>query len=323
MTHVFISWSGKVGNKVATALSDWLPGVIQELTVFTSQSIPKGELWLTSIAGNLDSAAFGIVCVTQDSKTSPWLHYEAGALGQKVENRQKPKVATFLHKIDVATLGVPLSLGQATMGSDKQDILRLIQSINDVCANPLTETLLLQSFERNYPYLETALEGIPETDRDLKPGELKGTEPEGVVPDTTRLLQEIITRLDSMQRSDAVHDRVIGELIRRRELDTLGELRANALAAKRFPRTVLHKLDQELIDGRDAESYDHLLSLLEFSGFDFQIQVDRDGETAVVFKVDPYTDPRKLRKFMEDVREDLASALIEPPEVLEHDETRA
>lgn len=324
MTHVFISWSGTIGNRVAVALSDWLPEVIQELTVFVSQRIPKGELWLPSIAGNLDAAAFGIVCVTRDSKTSPWLHYEAGALGQKVENRQDPKVATFLHKVDVGVLDAPLSLVQATTASQKEDVLQLVKAINEVCVNPLADARLLQSFERNYQYLETTLEEIPETDRGLKPGELEGTEPEGVVPDTTHLLQEIIVRLDRLQMSEAKHEHIAYELLQRRDLSTtMGPLRAGAFLNRGSSQTAIHRIDRALIDGRDKGSYVYLTSMLRNSGLDFRIVVEDDGEVIVVFGLDPLTDPRRINLTMGAIQKKLSEALIEAPDVIEHDENHA
>lgn len=43
---VFISWSGKLSQKIAKELSEWLPSIIQTIEVFYSpDDIKKGENW--------------------------------------------------------------------------------------------------------------------------------------------------------------------------------------------------------------------------------------------------------------------------------------
>ena len=77
--RVFLSWSGEKSQRVAIALREWLPAVINELDPFVSaKDIAAGARWLAEIADQLDSTSFGIVCVTQENQTAPWLNFEAG-----------------------------------------------------------------------------------------------------------------------------------------------------------------------------------------------------------------------------------------------------
>jgi hypothetical protein len=55
--QVFISWHGDVSRKVAEALREWLPQVIQGLDVFMSKKdIQKDEVWSDELSARLDSS---------------------------------------------------------------------------------------------------------------------------------------------------------------------------------------------------------------------------------------------------------------------------
>ena len=88
---VFISWSGGTSRAVAEVLHWWLPRVIQGVRPFVSaKDIDKGANWTVELARELEDAAFGIICLTPDNLTSPWLHYEAGAITRSVDSRVCP-----------------------------------------------------------------------------------------------------------------------------------------------------------------------------------------------------------------------------------------
>ena len=84
--RVFISWSGDTSKRLAEALRDWLPGVLQAVKpYFTPNDIEKGTRWSGEIAGELEKASFGLFCLTRDNINSPWMMFEAGALSKHVD----------------------------------------------------------------------------------------------------------------------------------------------------------------------------------------------------------------------------------------------
>ena len=94
---VFLSWSGEKSHKVALVFRDWFLSVIQSLVPYvSSEDIDKGTRWSTDIAKELEDSSFGILCVTKENLTAPWLTFEAGALSKTMD---KSFVSPFLFDI--------------------------------------------------------------------------------------------------------------------------------------------------------------------------------------------------------------------------------
>lgn len=149
---VFISWSGERSKKVAQIFRDWLPTVIQAIEPFvSSEDIEKGSRWNTDIAQELKESRFGLICVTKENLKAPWLNFEAGALSKTIDNTY---VAPILLDLKPSELkGSPISQFQATSFS-KDDMKRLIETLNVAAGNCLAPARLDKAFELCYPDLE-------------------------------------------------------------------------------------------------------------------------------------------------------------------------
>src|SRR3954471_4350048 len=63
--RVFISCSKTRSGRLAIALRDWLPDVIQEvLPLVSSEDIDKGQRWSTEVGANLNETRQGIHALT-------------------------------------------------------------------------------------------------------------------------------------------------------------------------------------------------------------------------------------------------------------------
>jgi len=154
---VFVSWSGERSRTLAEVLVRWLPRVIQACEPWMSQQIEKGERWNQMIGERLSQYDVGIVCVTPENVSAPWLLFEAGALS-KVFGRSQ--VCPLLLGIRADDLEGPLAQFQATT-VEKEDLLRLLESLNGRPEEELIDKVLLREiFEREWPELERRIEEL-------------------------------------------------------------------------------------------------------------------------------------------------------------------
>ena len=150
---LFLSWSGQPSLKMAKALMEFLPCVLEGLKVFLStEGIRKGADWLSVIRGELDTTDFGILCLTKEALTSDWLIFEAGAIAKKVEDARVVPVLLGIADVDVTG---PLSKFQA-MAPDKEEFWRLTQQMNELAGEAnLGAEILKRRFDKWWPDLES------------------------------------------------------------------------------------------------------------------------------------------------------------------------
>jgi hypothetical protein len=155
--RVFISWSGGVSKAVALVLRNWLPYVLHEIEPYvSSEDIDKGANWSASLGRELDSSNYGIICVTKENQHAPWLNFEAGALAKSFT---QARVTPFLLDLVPVDVKGPLSLFQATT-ADKDDVERLIRSINGICERSLSDERVSETVNVWWPKLADKLSAI-------------------------------------------------------------------------------------------------------------------------------------------------------------------
>jgi hypothetical protein len=155
---VFIRWSKPRSKHVAQALRSWLPNVIQILDPWMSErDLDAGSRWGNEVARQLKSADFGIVCVTPENQTEPWLQFEAGALGNVLHTI---RVCPYCFGMDTA-VQFPLATFQ-TVGADERGTKHLMTAINKSLGSfALGERQLDDTFDLWWPKLSEALSEIP------------------------------------------------------------------------------------------------------------------------------------------------------------------
>ena len=166
-TKVFISWSGPLTQKIAEELDSWIPKVLQSVDAYyTPKDIEKGRRWAGEIDNELSQSELGILCLTQENQSSPWIAFEAGALSK---HKDVSRVCPLLFNFDNAELTGPLSMLQTTK-FEKDEFKKLISSINDCSEKPLDEKTFDETFEVWWPQLEKKIRQIlSEKDAMTKP----------------------------------------------------------------------------------------------------------------------------------------------------------
>ena len=188
--EIFISWSGPRSKFVAEALYDWIPRVIQSVNPWmSSEDIRAGDRWFIEISKKLEDSDFGIICITPENLTSPWLLFEAGALAKTITDENF--VCPYLINLNPTDFQSPLNHFQSVKAT-KDDTFNLIKSINNVLgADALNERILKDTFDRFWPDLHSKLEDLPSSEVEEEPK--RGD---------SDILSEILELVRSLTRSD-------------------------------------------------------------------------------------------------------------------------
>ena len=156
--NVFISWSGKRSHALAAALHSWLPSVIQAITPWISSEIPKGSRWSAEVEAGLKESQVGLICMTKDNLSSPWLLFEAGAISKTIE---RSYVCPYLLDVEPGELPAPLKQFQTTK-ANKDETRSLIHSINRALGErAISERNIDKTFDHMWPMLEKLISEIP------------------------------------------------------------------------------------------------------------------------------------------------------------------
>ncbi|WP_298254721.1 LuxR C-terminal-related transcriptional regulator [uncultured Arthrobacter sp.] len=158
---IFISWSGDQSKAVAKLLRPWLKKVLQATDPWMSdEDIAPGTRWAERIAKELAVTDFGILCVTAANRNSEWLNFEAGALSMAISDTERHVVPLLIRFEERGDLGSgPLSTLN-TLVFKKDDMLKLVETINRQLATMVEAENLRESFEAFWPALDTAVRSI-------------------------------------------------------------------------------------------------------------------------------------------------------------------
>ena len=187
---IFISWSGDLSKKVAELLSTWLEDVLQGTKAWLSEAdIDKGKIWFGAITEQLSDTGVGILCLTLENRSSPWILFEAGALSKGLS---ESRVCPFLIDLQQGDLWPPLSQFNGTL-PNKEDMLKLVKTINGARKEQaLPDPQLLRAFDLWWPKFEEPFKKI-----------LSNHKPKEEVKKRSRddILEEILELSRSIQRS--------------------------------------------------------------------------------------------------------------------------
>jgi hypothetical protein len=214
---IFISWSGERSELLAKALRDWFPLVLHYVEPWLSQSdIQAGERWGVEVAKELESCNFGVICVTKDNLTSPWMLFEAGALAKSM---QDGRVIPLLLDLDFKEISGPLSQFQAKK-ADATGIRELAASLNKAAQTPVPDGQFEKLFTALWTDLEKNVASLPKS-----PTPSKHSRPQG------EILEELVSSVRTVEmrmrdvideeafprrrRKPRYHPRMVQELMHR------------------------------------------------------------------------------------------------------------
>jgi hypothetical protein len=148
---VFISWSERRSEWMAENLAKHLPLMLQGVDVFMSQaSIEPGLRWRVELGEWLDKSNYGVICVTPENLTKPWLLFEAGALSKKLDARV---CCLLIDGLEHSQLPDPLKQFM-NCHFQRERMLDLFHAINRHQDRPLGGSQVHDVFEKWWPDLE-------------------------------------------------------------------------------------------------------------------------------------------------------------------------
>ena len=165
---VFISWSKPRSKQVALALRDWLPKVIQAVKPWVSdKDLASGVSWFQEVGNRLNEASIGIICVTPENHSEPWLMFEAGAIAKSVTanaSGQPVHCCPYVLGMKLTDVTGPLAQLQART-ADRDGTRALVQTINDaLVSNSIENQALDEIFDTWWPKFENRLADVQKQD---------------------------------------------------------------------------------------------------------------------------------------------------------------
>jgi len=192
---LFISWSGQLSHQIAKELKEWFPLVINQLEPFvSSENIKKGDRWMIDIYSELEHSNFGVICLTKENLTEPWIMFEAGALSKNIS---KSRVSSVLFdNLKQSDVKSPLSLFQNTE-FDKEEFRKLISSINNALGDKkISDAILNRSFDKWFPELEEKIRKIQDEYSPNLPPKQEGDNTLNEILRTTKYISNVVARFN-------------------------------------------------------------------------------------------------------------------------------
>jgi len=155
--RVFISWSKPRSRKVADFLCQWLKQLPLVIEVWISgEAIDPGTRWQKELADALKDTRFGILCLTPENQSEPWICFEGGAIAKEEAIHAIP----YLIDMESTQVQQPLKQFQG-VNADKEGTLKLIKTIHKASGDTSrSEADLEKAFERCWPELQEVVNKV-------------------------------------------------------------------------------------------------------------------------------------------------------------------
>lgn len=245
---IFISWSEKQSEYVASALHSWIPNVLQTVQPWmSSKNIGAGERWSQQISDELEKTNFGIICVTKNNLNSPWLLFEAGALAKQIKNSY---VCPYLINIEPTEIPEgPLSQFQAKTATltGTKELLKTINSVIDI-NHRLKEDQVGRTFEKWWPDLENEINSLPNKNKD---NDKLARKPEEMIPE----ILDIVRGIQRKQSKSFLYNNVNKDLTNK---EILKQILSNYIkyADEGYNNTMLEHRIYKIYEELSSKSFD-------------------------------------------------------------------
>lgn len=252
--RLFISWSREQASTIAPIIKTFCQDVLGLEDIFLSKEIDSGRRWSDEIAEALESCNAGLIIVTAENKTAPWLNFEAGAISKRVADSN---VVPLLWNISVGEIAdTPLNQFQSKSFS-KADLLFVMQNLAKLWGLPAES--ITRRFEAMWPALDERLAAIPSAETNI--------EKTINLQDLYGLIQRMSSRLSGIEAAlEGFSSDVAAGIFGQSEFATATPQRAAELLNPFFERkdqvrnALAHATRKNTARPRDSDKYDDLIA---------------------------------------------------------------
>ncbi|SRR6266404_458840 len=162
--QIFISWSGGKSKDVAKALHRWLPEVLAfSKTWMSDTDILKGTDWRKEVKTSLEQSSIGVLCLTSENLSKPWILFEAGALAL---NQKSTLIIPYLIDVTNKDIDGPLDQFNAAL-ANKEETKKLVEGINKTLGELALEDYKIRVlFNEGWPRLQKVLRKVTGDSKD-------------------------------------------------------------------------------------------------------------------------------------------------------------
>lgn len=202
--RVFLSWKGPASQLVADEMRTWLKKIVQAVDPYlSSEDTEKGSRWPNEIALELAASNYGVICLTPENLEAPWINFEAGALSKTLDASRVSPIVIGMTKGDVTW---PLAQFQLT-SPDKEDMLRLMRSINSACGEgSIPDQLLSELFDNFWPRLAEVFDRAAKLLEEVPSEESRPRAPDEMLEELLELARGQERRLARIERQQQMVD---------------------------------------------------------------------------------------------------------------------
>jgi hypothetical protein len=171
--------------------------MVHEVEPFMSKhDLESGTRWGQALAQQLEDTSFGLLCLTPDNLSKPWLLFEAGALTKHAEGRACCLLLNGLRPADVSG---PLAQFQ-NRTFDEENMKLLMRDVNAKLREPLQPDRLARAFAKWWPDLDSEV-GVA-----IKVSVSQSSKPARRQREQSEIMEELLVRVREIQANLAAAD---------------------------------------------------------------------------------------------------------------------
>jgi hypothetical protein len=194
--QTFISFSGPLSKEVGKLIHQLIDEVCPVTSPWISDiDVEQGENWFNDIAERINNTDRGIVVITKQNLSSPWIWWEAGALAGRTGFANVDAVLVDADFRDLS--GSPLSAYQATTINDRERVCRLITQLNNASPSPRKVQTLQGLFGKLWPQFESSVADL--VAKNPQASESRPPKESDAQAEMTALMRELIGTLKRPQ----------------------------------------------------------------------------------------------------------------------------